>query len=345
MTHTRMGAKVFKNGTSGRDDAEAYVFPLEALIREYNSKLIHSPSKGENKQPLSLLPVKPESRLSKTGSTLDAKSYPLTIRAMTEEEVKNMRDKEMRQRDWNLLKDIFQKQLSGPGFMSNIPLIANTVTLTELAKDIGWTGSIYYKSVGEQIYVILKGSPASRNIFKGTRYLNGHPDIVRFGLAKTNVLRTFRAGFKGSILLYCGVKAVEAVTMLLEHGELKTSFFSSIVTDIPKLAITSAVTALATAGVVAAGVPIAIGVGVVLAVGFFTGIALDYIDRKNGITEKVNDTANKMIDDLEQHLKDPATGRRKSNDWDPQKGLLFDNPFVPGGRICHQRNYLSCAMV
>jgi len=48
-----------------------------------------------------------------------------------------------------------------------------------------------------------------------------------------------------------------------------------------------------------------------------------YIDKKAGITYKVNEAAEKMAKGLESHMKDPSKNRQRLSGWDPRYGLIF----------------------
>ncbi len=315
--------------TEKKDEETISVFLLEDIIKEYNHKIVSPPlCVQKNKVPLSLRPLH---------ETFD---NPI-IRPMTREEISAMRNYQNYQLqgdDWSLLNNILMDQISPKGLISNIPSIVQGVSLVEIAHELGLKGKVYYKTMGEKTYVILKGSAAERNILKGTRYLNTNPQMIQFGLAKVGFKTLFKSGFKTSVWIYGAIKAVEATEMLLKDGELKTSFFSEIVTDIPKMAITSAVAAAVGAvGVAAIGVPVAVGVGIVLAVGFLTGVALEYVDKKTGFTEKFNDAANKMWQKLRGYFSSTDTHLQAYN-WDPSYGLVFEESLA-GNQVIRQGNY------
>jgi hypothetical protein len=313
------------------------VFLLEDLIKEYNHKILFNPPSGlKNKVPLSLRPLKKSAANPVIRSSAkENATYPV-IRAMTQEEIKSMQNAELRANDWRLLTNILQNQFYKTGLISNISTIAQGASLIDVMRELGLKGKVYYKTVGEKTYVILKDFPGKRTFLKGTTYLNTNPKIVQFGLAKASVKSLFTSGFKTSIWVYGAIKVLEATDMVLVDGELKTSFFSQVGTDIPKIAITSAVTA-ATAGVVAtAGIPVAVGVGIVLVVGFAAGVAIEYVDQKTGLTEKFNEAADKMWKSLKEYMNSAPKSQQKVRDWDPTKGLVFQSPFA----YQISRNYL-----
>lgn len=306
----------------------AYIFPIEDLLKEYNHKILTSAFFPQiYRQPISLRPINVN-----TG-------YPI-LRPMTENEIKSMRADELRGRDWMLLKSVLMDQITPKGIINNMPNIVGAVTIMDVIRELGLKGKVYYKSVGEKTYVILKGYAGQRNNLQGTRYLNTNPQITQLGLAKVSVKDAFKKGFKTSIFIYGGIKVVDAIEMLLQDGELKSSFFSSIVTDIPKIAITSIVTA-AVGGVVAlTSLPVAAGLGIVLAVGIGTSIILDFFDKKIGLTEKLSEAAETMWRNLKEYWNTSSNNLAHSQvDWDPLQGLVFGGPIVHNQQRTRKGDY------
>lgn len=313
-----------------KDEVITSVFLLEDLIKEYNYKVIKGPAFNKMaKYPLSLRPI-------------SVKSNNPTISPMTKAEVESMRFDQFQGSDLMLIKQILKDQFDPTkGLASNIPTIAAGATMAELLNELGLKGQVYYKNVGDKVYVILKGLAGERYNLKGTRYLNTHPEIVRLGLAKVDVKTAFKTGVKSSLWVYGAVKAIQAIDMIMNDGQLKTSFFSEIVTDIPKVAITTVVAAAATGAVAAIGVPVAVGVGIVLVVGFAAGIALEFIDKKIGLTEKLNEAADTMWKNLKEKMNFFSINQEKLNHaWDPLQGLVFGGPFARSMKIIQNGNHL-----
>lgn len=301
------------------------VFLLEDLIKEYNHKVV-SDSSWKKRAPLSLSP-------------LNQNSVNPIIRPMTKAEIDAMHSHKLKG-DWSLLKNILQDQVGSQGLISNIPTIVQGVSLIELINELGIKGKIIYKTIGDKTYVILKGLAGERHQLKGTRYLNTNPQIVQFGLAKVDVKTLFKTGFKTSLWVYGTLKIVEATDMLLQTGHLETSFFSKVGTDIPKIAITGVVTAAAAGAVAVTSIPVAVGVGVVLVVGFAAGVALEFLDQKIGLTNKLNDAADRMWKNLGEHLSNSSKNLQSINTGNSLlNGLVFGGPFASNLRLMQQGNY------
>ncbi|MCE2982873.1 MAG: hypothetical protein LW832_04820 [Parachlamydia sp.] len=259
-----------------REDEAVSIFLIEDLIKEYNSKVIETPS-FLRKAPLSL-------------RSFDINKKNLIIQPMSYEEINSIKFYELNSGDWFHLKKILSDQITPKGLVNNAPNLASGATILEVVNELGLKGKIEYKKIGEKIYVILKGRAKDRTILKGTRYLNTHPDIIRFGLAKISVQELYKVGFKTSILVYSGIKAIEGLGLYLT-GEFESNIFSEIITDIPKLAISTAVGSASAGTVAMFGLPVALGAGIVFAVGISTNIALDLLDQKIQLTEKLSEAA------------------------------------------------------
>jgi hypothetical protein len=223
-----------------------------------------------------------------------------------------------------LLKNELEKHISAMGLTSNIPKNVEGVSLAEIVNELGLTGKVYYKTEDGKTYVFIKDFSGENRILKEMTYLNTNPQRVQIGLAKVNVKTLFMSGLKLSFWMFGTVKAVEAVKMLREDRKLNTRFFAEFATDIPKRAIFAAVAAATTAGTVAAGIPVAVGVGIAIVASYSTRVVLDHLDKKKGFTERFKDGADEILKKLAGHLNNTSKSPQRFNDWDPQKGLDFE---------------------
>lgn len=290
------------------------LFLFEDLVKEYNTRAISSPPHLKM-YPLSLKPI------------TEVNSNPI-IRPMTREEMESMRSNEVHADDWHRLKKILSDQVTPIGIINNMPNIAAGVTILEMINELGINGKVSYKTVGEKTYVSIKGLAGNRVHLTGTRYLNTHPEIVRFGLAKVSPKDLFKQGFKSSLWVYGAVKILEATELCLKEDGLNPDFFSKIVTDVPKLAITSLVSAAVGGAVVTAGLPVVAGAGLVLVVGIGAGIALEFLDQKIGLTEKLNEAANTMWINLKSLWNGSSDHAKLSLNNNLLEGLAFGGPLI-----------------
>ncbi len=310
------------------DNEALSVFLLEDLIKEYNYKGISTPSMmNQCFVPLSMKPiVETKSHFSHNPD------YP-TIAPLTEEELSSYNSLDLKGNDKSYLLKAIRTQVSPKGLVRNIPRVTKAITLATVVKELGLTGKIYFKTDGNKTYVILKGTPANRTTLTGTRYLSTHPKVTKFGFTKVNIRSSFAKGFKTSIFFYGIAKVVEATQMLIEHGELKTSFFAEVLTAIPKIVITSTVAAAVSVGLASAAIPVAVSLGVVLVVGIGVSIGLQYLDYMYGITEKVTEVVGNMYNDLLTYMSETSQKILKYCDWDKTIGLVFE-------KTHQEKNYL-----
>jgi len=298
--------------TFPEEEENYFVFLKEDLIKEYNHRMLKNPVFTQNKKvPLCLSPFP---------------SNGPFISPMTDQEIQRARYSELNVSDWLTFKNVLKDQTTPAGIIGQIPNVAATVTLAELVKEIGLKGQVYHKTVGGKTYVILKGYAGQRFNLTGTRYLNTHPEIVRLGLSKVTVTDVAKSGFKAGIAIYCTIKAVQAFEMILNDGALKPSFFSEMPAEVTKLAVSTLITAVATGAVALSGLPIAAGIGVALAVGVIAGIALEYIDKKIGFTEKLSDAAQTLWKNMKEWWNKPSQPATTSI-ADPLFGLMFIGGF------------------
>lgn len=194
----------------------------------------------------------------------------------------------------------------------------------EMVSELGIKGRVTYKTVQHKTYVIIKGWAKERIHLQGTRYLNTHPEIVRLGLAKVSITELCKTGFKTSIMVYSGIKAMEGLQIYLEGDDLELSFFSKIGIDIPKLAINTFATAATGGAVVAAGFSAAIGAGIVLVAGFTTGLLLEHYDQKIGLTEKFSEAVETMWKNLKDIWNNHLQEKTPTINQNLLEGLAFN---------------------
>lgn len=293
-----------------------YVFQLEDIVKEYQHKVAIS------------------SLISRQTVLNENSIYP-TI-GPTEEDV-TFGPYEVKNGD--ILNNVMKKQIKPEGIAKNTKHIAKLATIAGMINQIGLRGKVYYKTVKGKTYVILKGNPAQRVTLKGTRYLNTNPQITQLGLGKVNFKSVFVKGFKLSFLVYGGLKGIEAVKLILEDGELKPSFFSEAGTAIPKMALSTLLTAGVAAGIATTALPVAIGAGIVLIIGFGIGMVIEAFDQKMEMTKKLNEAADKMWENLKADPNITTKNQNKpGNICNPLLGLPCGIPYASYNKMIQQGN-------
>ncbi|NGX42612.1 MAG: hypothetical protein K940chlam7_00892 [Chlamydiae bacterium] len=255
---------------------------LEDLIWEYNERIQKGRGFGSEKHPLSLrLPV------FNGGETI--------ISPMTEEEINEMNLKDQRENCW---MKVLLSNFTPAGLVRNIPNIREGIRLKEVIRELGLQGKIVYRTVKDNIYVILKGNQKLREVLTGTRYRNSHPKIVKFGLSKVNFTTALKGTAITALIFYGCAKTVDGLSMYFEDGELRPGFFSEIPAEITKLTISSIAATAVGVGLVTFGAPIAVGIGLALVAGFAADIILEHFDKQTGFTKAVADATERLVSNV-----------------------------------------------
>lgn len=287
-------------------EEEIYIFQIEDLFKEYNHKVMIS----------SLITRQNSLNLNSLHPSIGPVEEDIT---WGPHEVKG----------GEILHNALKKQIKPEGIAKNTKYIAKLATIAGMIDQIGLRGQVYYKTVKGKTYVILKGNPAQRHVLKGTRYLNTNPQITQLGLGKVNFKSTFVKGYKMSFWVYGGLKAIEAVKLIIEDGKLQPRFFSEAGTAIPKIALSSLFTAAVATGIAATAMPVAVGAGIVLMAGFAFGIAVECFDQQIGLTKRLNEAADKMWENLKKDQNISTKNQNKSGViCNPLLGLPCGVPYA-----------------
>ena len=165
----------------------------------------------------------------------------------------------------------------------------DAITLSKMIRELGLMGRFVTKKVGEKTYVILKGSPGSRRILRGTRYLASNPKVVRFAIGPKGVLKSVKGGAVLTAVLFTGINILEY--FLKDSVKLHT-LLGTLSSDLIQIGISSLCAALAGLAVGAAAVvPTVAGAPLfaAIAVGVLTGFVLSAIDERTGATSALID--------------------------------------------------------
>lgn len=187
----------------------------------------------------------------------------------------------------------------------------DSVTALKLLKDIGATGRIKLKNVGNKQYVIFKGLAGNRSIFNGTRYLATNPKVVDMAIGRIGKTKSMLSGARLTIFL---IVPLNVLNYLLNDQHTMSYLIGKTATDIAKVGIASALAALVGTSVAAVTTIAAGPIIAAIAVGVAAGLGLDYLDKQFGITDalvKAMDEAydstvgemGRQLNRVERHLK------------------------------------------
>lgn len=202
---------------------------------------------------------------------------------------------------WNDHKDFAKKV---PNYWSTKNDIQ---TLMALWKDLkSPLARVVFKEYKGKAYIIFKGYPGIRKIFTGTRYGAQNAKVVEMGLGRAGI----RASAKGGIIISAVLlTAFDITEYFLSDRETLGQLLGQIASDVTKAAIAGGI---GMAAGIAAGFVIgsfALGplvVAVAVAVG--VGLALDALDERFHLTEKVQALLDSGIAKLEATMQETRQG-------------------------------------
>lgn len=166
----------------------------------------------------------------------------------------------------------------------------------KLMKDFGGLGQFREQVYEGRRYIIFKGNPRIRKVFKGTRYSAHNPRMLAFGIGRLGVEDAMKKGGILTIALLVPFRIFQYV-----QNDEKTFLWLSgtLGTDLLKVGIGTLITGAAAVGVVKVTGAVAAGVVATCIVGLFSSFALDEIDTQLGLTRR-------MVDEMEATLDSAA---------------------------------------
>lgn len=173
--------------------------------------------------------------------------------------------------------------------------------MAKLVGDLGSFGAkAYIKSYGGKPHIILKGHPGLRRILTGTKYGIKNPKVVSMGLGRAGAVA---AAKQGGILTVFLLSAYRVVDFVLTDEATLSRLIGTLATDIVKVGLaTGAFIAVAT--FVAGLTTIAVGpIIAVVFVGVVSTYALDSLDQRYHLTERVISALDEMGDDASSFIE------------------------------------------
>lgn len=193
----------------------------------------------------------------------------------------------------------------------------DSITAKKIINDLGADGRVILKNVGNKQYVIFKGYPGKRSLFRATRYLATNPKVVDLAIGEFGVGKSIISGTRLTFLL---VVPLNVLNYLLNDQQTMTELVGKTATDIVKLGIASALSAVAASAVMATTTLAAGPLIAAIAVGVLTGLALDAIDEKFGITEALVEAMDEAIDSTVGEFSRQVQQVKKQLKWQAENG-------------------------
>lgn len=177
----------------------------------------------------------------------------------------------------------------------------DAVTMAKLVGDLGSFGAkAYIKSYGGKPHIILKGHPGLRRILTGTKYGIKNPKVVSMGLGRAGAVA---AAKQGGILTVFLLSAYRVVDFVLTDEATLSRLIGTLATDIVKVGLATGAS-IAVATFVAGLTTIAVGpIIAVVFVGVVSTYALDSLDQRYHLTERVISALDEMGDDASSFIE------------------------------------------
>jgi len=186
-------------------------------------------------------------------------------------------------------RDVWTTWRKGPLLAANHAAVVDDLWLAKkLVEDLGALGSrVYYKRYNGVLHVIFKGYAGTRKILNATRYLATNPKVVQMGVGKAGAVSRVRGGMVLTLVL---VSAFRIVDYVMRDEATLAGLIGQLASDVIKVGASAGCAAVIAS--IAAGVSVisCFAVGpllVAIAVGFGVGTALDYLDSRHQVTERI----------------------------------------------------------
>lgn len=170
--------------------------------------------------------------------------------------------------------------------------VTDAIVVQKILKDLGISGQAILKNVDNKSYVILKGYPGKRSVLTGTRYLSSNPKIIKMAIGTKAVNHSI---LKGSLVTLAITIPLSVVDVCMKDEFSMGRLIGTVASDITKVLISSGVAGIAA---MAVGAVTTIAAGPLIAaifVGVAVGMALESLDQRYGITDKLIEAIEKEM--------------------------------------------------
>lgn len=182
--------------------------------------------------------------------------------------------------------------------------------LRRVLKEFGWETSAYEKIIKGKKYVVLKGRPGLRKVFRGTKYSWTNPKIVQYGMGRQT--GKLLKGSRVTLVILSALNVAEAI-MSDDHDFIDAT--AQLTTDIAKTAIASIAAAALASVVIPVTAPIVVAVGASIVLGIAVGFVLDEVDASFGITKALTDWMRVHYEQGQKNIDEAKREARRSWSW------------------------------
>lgn len=185
----------------------------------------------------------------------------------------------------DLIKEFQAQKDTAKNLSGLVSPVMDAVTAGKLLKELGASpDKVVFKHYQGTKYVIFKGHPGKRSIFKGTRYLTTNPLIVRMAIGPTGIKNSVKAGFVISVVMST---TIEVFNYFISKTTLLPELLGTITADLTKAALSSV--AAATVALKIGSAAIIGGAAAPIIVAIVVGLAANWIlnrlDERYGVTK------------------------------------------------------------
>ncbi|MEL6107062.1 MAG: hypothetical protein AAFU85_13545 [Planctomycetota bacterium] len=188
----------------------------------------------------------------------------------------------------------------------------NIREMTKILREFGWKGSYYEKVTNGRRYIIFKGNPQMREVFRGTRYLANNSKVVSFGLGSQVLRNSVKVN---AVVSFIFVTSYNVIETLIRDDKDFVDAAAEVPVDLAKVIITSAATAAAGAAAAAASAPVVVVVGVGIAVGIVVAFGLDYLDAKFEISASLKSWLRRELEAARRQVERNLEPARREYNW------------------------------
>ena len=188
----------------------------------------------------------------------------------------------------------------------------NVQELSKILREFGWRGRYYEKVVNGRRYIIFKGDPQMRQVFRGTRYLANNSKVVSFGLGSQVLRNSVKVN---AVVSFVFVTTYNVIETLIREDKDFIDAAAEVPVDLAKVIITSAATAAAGAAAAAASAPVLVVVGAGIAVGIVVAFGLDYLDAKFEISASLKSWLRRELEEAARRMEENLEPARREYNW------------------------------
>lgn len=191
--------------------------------------------------------------------------------------------------------------------------------IRRLVREVGINGRCYFKNYGGKLHVVFKGYPGLRRVLTGTKYGVMHPKVLGLGIGRAGVAQSVRGGTIVSVVL---LTAWNITDFVIRDEATLGQLLGGIAGDVSKAMIAGGVGYAAASAAVGLGMTVAAGPLVIaVVVGIGVGWALDALDKKYKLTERLQKQIDEGLAELARQ-KDAAIAAGKRTAFDAAGGVI-----------------------